>query len=464
MQPLTWNGGLIGKYKDYSTDLELTGYTTPTLVGSMTSSTNSSTITLPSGLQQGDIVFVLTSNGASTTRAAPTGYTLGGAAAFNSTMYYVWSYKIMGAVPDTTATGLGANTDTVHIAFAFRGVDVTSTLGPFSVTTPAVATSTTSAPNPPTITGPLNAPTNNIIVILGYADAQSRAAFIGAPSAFTLIGAAQASLAASTTVMAAYSTSTVDSATTTDPGAFTGTTTGSSVAVTFALRPKPILTNKRRTGIWSIPGTYDARRQNLYSVNSYSAVSTNGVTSFTYPADVRTGDLAVFFDIAAPSGTAVTPSGATNIINITSSTQIRTMISYKICLGNESGTTVGATVGSSGNEKSLVMFRGTRPISTVRSTVTAAAYTTGDPAAVTINLSDENSARKLIIFFCHSYNLGGSNVATWTGSSYSETSPNVQNYARWRVFGREEAKSIITFDTADTGSFNELAVFRLDLT
>ena len=85
------------------------------LVGQSQSTTTS--ITLPAGLQQYDLV-VIASASDGTTQTLPPGYTNGQNG--NQGVQYRWSYKFMGATPDTTATGLSPNS--VHIAFAFRGV------------------------------------------------------------------------------------------------------------------------------------------------------------------------------------------------------------------------------------------------------------------------------------------------------------------------------------------------------
>jgi hypothetical protein len=85
------------------------------LVGQSQSTTTS--ITLPAGLQQYDLV-VIASASDGTAQTLPPGYTNGQNG--NQGVQYRWSYKFMGATPDTTATGLSPNS--VHIAFVFRGV------------------------------------------------------------------------------------------------------------------------------------------------------------------------------------------------------------------------------------------------------------------------------------------------------------------------------------------------------
>jgi hypothetical protein len=191
-----------------------------TLVGTPTSSGTTS-ITLPTGLLQNDMVIIC-SVADNSTQTLPTGYTNGQNGSTNSTDYR-WSYKFMGATPDTTATGLASNSS--HIAFAFRNVNTTT---PFDVTTPTISTSTSGMPNPPSITTVTN---NAVIVACGFLDDDELTA-VTAPATYTLIRF----FADSGTVMAAYKTKTPAGAD--DPAAFGGQGSDSWVGATFALRPR----------------------------------------------------------------------------------------------------------------------------------------------------------------------------------------------------------------------------------
>jgi hypothetical protein len=84
-------------------------------IGQTQSTTTS--ITLPTGLQENDLVVIASASDA-TAQSLPVGYTNGQNG--NQGVQYRWSYKFMGVTPDTTATGLSPTS--VHIAFAFRGV------------------------------------------------------------------------------------------------------------------------------------------------------------------------------------------------------------------------------------------------------------------------------------------------------------------------------------------------------
>jgi hypothetical protein len=196
-----------------------------TFIGSAQSTTG--TLTLPSGLQQNDLVIVATFRDDNTT-ALPTGYTAGQAGTSNS-VNYRWARKFMPATPDTTITGL-SSTAAIHIAMVFRRVNTTT---PLDATSPTIATNTAGMPNSRSITTVTN---NAMVVSIGYLDDDVIASAVTAPTNYTLARAAQyGSAGAGGTVMAAYRIRTTAGAE--DPGAFGGGGTDSWVGATIALRP-----------------------------------------------------------------------------------------------------------------------------------------------------------------------------------------------------------------------------------
>jgi hypothetical protein len=130
------------------------GYPTPPPRFYDGASSTGTSITLPIGMRQNDIVVVCSMSD-DTTQNLPTGYT-NGQNGVSNTVNYRWSYKQMGATPDTTVTGLSGTS--VHIAMVFRNINTTTIL---DVASPAIATNTTGMPNSPSIT----TVTNNAIVI-----------------------------------------------------------------------------------------------------------------------------------------------------------------------------------------------------------------------------------------------------------------------------------------------------------
>jgi hypothetical protein len=127
----------------------------------------------------------------------------------------------MPATPDTTASGLSANT--VSIAIVFRGVSTTT---PLDVASPAIATDNQDQADSPSITTTTN---YSMVVAVAF---QRQSATITAPTNFTLARTANRTTG---TVAAAYRMKTPAGAE--NPGVFgPGTLDSEWVAATFALR------------------------------------------------------------------------------------------------------------------------------------------------------------------------------------------------------------------------------------
>jgi hypothetical protein len=205
------------KYSEYEDSLGIKFVGTPT-------STTTTSITLPSGLQQDDIVFIA-SMADLTTPALPTGYT-NGQTGYTNTVGYRWSYKVMGATPDTSASGLSSSS--THIAFAVRSVD-TSVI--FDQTASSPATNTTGMPNPPAIT---TQSARAKVIAFGFLDDDLVSA-VDPPNDYELIASATYGVPGTGgTVMAAHNSLTKPA--TTNPSSFGGNGTDSWVATTIALK------------------------------------------------------------------------------------------------------------------------------------------------------------------------------------------------------------------------------------
>lgn len=316
MEAYTRNGGFIGKYINFDTaEKYIVGETiaTITLVGT-TSSTGTS-ITLPAGLLEGDMV-VIASVADSTTQTLPTGYTPGQNGAINTTQY-IWSYKFMGAVPDTTAVGLSSTS--AHIAFVFRGVDTTS---PFAAVTPAVSSGITGRPDAPAVTTVTD---NAVIVAMGFLDDDSVASSVTAPATYTLINAEQNG----STVMTAYKTKTpagID-----DPAAFGGTGSDAWVGATFAVKPgiSPLFGNMKNSGIWDLLAPFNRTFINPEEALGTPSRTLNQLDSFTPVAPsnpviaididpIVEGDFGVILEIGGSggSGFGISLNDATNSLHV----------------------------------------------------------------------------------------------------------------------------------------------------
>lgn len=200
-----------------------------TIVGSASQSfgiSTSGTLTLPSGLQENDIVVVAIGSDGSMP-GLPSGWTN----ITNNTQgteYTRVCWKRMGSTPDTTFAVTGISTSTAGLAIAFRNCAALDT-DLFEATT-TVAGGLTGMPNPPAITA-----WGSMLLIIGLLDDDSVESSVTAPSGFDLRVARQSGTTGQT-VMAATQFW-FDGAI--DPAAFGGTGTDEWVAVTIALKQPP---------------------------------------------------------------------------------------------------------------------------------------------------------------------------------------------------------------------------------
>lgn len=128
-----------GGYVTPATDITVVGYAT---------ATNSSTLTLTGiGLATNDVVILFGADDNNTV-TVPSGYT---GASVSAALRAMYAYKVMGATPDSSITGLSPSGSTSgYIAIGLRGVDTASVYNG----TPASANTGASdgAPNPPAVT------------------------------------------------------------------------------------------------------------------------------------------------------------------------------------------------------------------------------------------------------------------------------------------------------------------------
>ena len=146
-----------------------------TVVGSATAQGGTSSFSLPGGLQQNDVVvyFAAADGGVPFT---PTGYTQ--IISDNSIVDSKVAYKVMGATPDTTISGLDSGADVAHSVVVFRGIDTADVLET------SATLDTSNVPNSPSITTIEN---GCLILSLAAIDDDRFALDIVAPMNFTLV-------------------------------------------------------------------------------------------------------------------------------------------------------------------------------------------------------------------------------------------------------------------------------------
>lgn len=170
--------------------------------GTESDSGQTTTPALPSGLQEGDLVF-FGAGSDNTQISVPAGWTGLNKGANqsiapdgNTDSRGMLCYKVMGATPDTN---ISISSNSVNwVASAFRGVDVNN--APFLNHTSAIATNNAGMPDCPSVT-PDDTSRNNWIVIYGMLDDDERDD-VSPPAGYTAIG--DGDLGGDGTTMAAY--------------------------------------------------------------------------------------------------------------------------------------------------------------------------------------------------------------------------------------------------------------------
>lgn len=196
-------------------------FKTPGLVG-VTQSLNE-IMSLPSGLQQDDLMILMVSSSASGNAPTSTGWTTGNSGTYGA-MTYAWYWKYYESGDTLT---LDVDNNELKICAAFRNVDP---IYPFD-TTSVIATGATGDPNAPSIT---TVTPMSFVVALGYLDDDNTA--ITVPTGYTLIANQIDDQANSKgSVAMAYKEIKVPGAE--DPPTFGGTGTDEWVAISIALRP-----------------------------------------------------------------------------------------------------------------------------------------------------------------------------------------------------------------------------------
>ncbi len=140
--------------------------------------------------------------------------------------------------------------------------------------------------------------------------------------------------------------------------------------------------------MFPFPSFVPANAPALVSLAYVTHVSST-TNAISWPGGIQSGDVAFLFDcgqgITAPS--EVVPGGFTKFAGGTSD-GIRSVSSYKILTGSESGSITGMD-GSSNDVKMLVIFRANIPISTLTIVALKEQYTGNSPSPQTVNPSAE---------------------------------------------------------------------------
>lgn len=187
-----------------------------------------------------------------------------------------------------------------------------------------------------------------------------------------------------------------------------------------------------------------------------SAVSTT--VNLTAPSGIQAGDLLVLFDfISAISASAGVPGDMTQIGSTFSfSSTGRFVVSYKIADGTESGNSYNGCNGSSSQSyrKTMLVFRGNRPISSLSVSATVAGeITAGNPAQAT-NAASSGTPAPCLGLTCFSCATGGVDPRTTSITPDQEIANGTVQYTH--LYMQNSSPADYTFDMDDEGTMNAI--------
>lgn len=192
---------------------------------------------------------------------------------------------------------------------------------------------------------------------------------------------------------------------------------------------------------------------------AFRASATSLTSTITVPSGIQSGDILVLHDTATNATTiptAVVPTGFTSILNEAFTTQRRTINSYKIANGTESGTTITGMNGANTNAKILLVF--SAKANTVNVKSVNYQCTDADPTSQTITASAGRPALVAIGFI---RNLLGNANTTMSPTEDGTVSLASVHYGYYKIYNQSPQN--VTFDTNDGGTQNILISYYIEV-
>jgi len=217
---------------NYFTGITAPSATAPTVVNVSTAefgSATTGTLTLPSGLQQGDIVVVLVGSDGQAPATSSTGWTSMAVASANTTFVRLL-YKTMGSTPDSTIAFTGISTASCASATAIRNGTLRTTSQAFTETATNVQ-----AQSPAIVT----AYGNELVLSIAGMDDFSTSGTCTAPTGYSNLAFTKSSTTGFATMISSKVVATPGTET---PGAYTTTTSDTTATITLAFTPTTGLT------------------------------------------------------------------------------------------------------------------------------------------------------------------------------------------------------------------------------
>ena len=212
--------------------------------------------------------------------------------------------------------------------------------------------------------------------------------------------------------------------------------------------------------------------QSLFSsqIKNFTFVDSNATitNSITIPSSAQDGDICV---IANGSGglitpSSVTPSGFTNVANVSGSgggVAIRVMVSYKVLVSGDPGTTLTVMDTLAGDSVLAIVFRPNFTISSISTSTVNQQCTSGTPTNQTLILSTPTITRPNIgIVYFSSPNPPVSPTITG-GPTFTQATFDSNNVFRYVFLGETSAAGNATVSMGDA-DVNGMISFTLNLT
>lgn len=197
---------------------------------------------------------------------------------------------------------------------------------------------------------------------------------------------------------------------------------------------------------------YNSSITPVSSLTYVTNVTISNNPNITIPGTILDGDLCFYYDFAYTAvgvttvPTAVTPTGFTNVLNISSAPNqaCRAMLSYKILTTSDQLTSpVG--MNSTSERKILLIFRPNKTITTVTPVISASQATSATPASQTLSIDTTTEA--LVTLATYSTTTGPfsrQGDGTEVGLTYS--------YLRYQLFNQNQSRSNSVVSQTDGGS------------
>jgi len=182
------------------------------------------------------------------------------------------------------------------------------------------------------------------------------------------------------------------------------------------------------------------------------ASATSTAATLTAPADIVSGDLLIFSDLATNIGlpASVVPTGFTSLSSVSGGNNQRCITSYKIADGSEASATITGMDGNLSDRKVMVTFRGNVPFATASPNTWGGVNQITNPTAQTVTAS--GGTPPLIVFGVYGCADAAVDPRTFSTTKDGEVSQGTNLYVAWKIYMSSPADTDVDMDD-EGGSF-----------